>query len=72
MQMKDIIADTAGFDESVTPMIATINSHTNIPTAPQIMMDLLPTFSIMKNEIGVEQTLTKVVIKLIKKGLLMV
>jgi hypothetical protein len=72
MQMKDIIADTAGVEESVTPIIATINSQISIPRAPQIMIDLLPTFSIIKNEIGVEHTLTNVVIKLIRKGLLMV
>ncbi len=72
MQMNEIIAETAGLEESVTPMMATINSQTSIPRAPQIMIDLRPYFSMIQNEMGVEQTLTKVVIKLIKKGLLMV
>jgi hypothetical protein len=72
MQMKEIIADTAGLEVSVTPMMATMNSHTTMPKAPQIMIVLRPNLSMIQNEIGVEQTLTKVVIRLIKNGLLIV
>jgi hypothetical protein len=72
MQMNEIMAETAGLEESVTPMIATMNSHTTIPKAPQIMIDRLPKRSMIQKEIGVEQTFTKVVIKLIKNGLLIV
>lgn len=70
--MKAIIADTAACEVSVTPMIATMNSQISMPSAPQIMIDRLPTRSMMTNEIGVEQTLTSVVIKEIKKGFLIV
>lgn len=72
MQMKEIMAETAGLEESVTPIMPTKNSQISMPRAPQIMIDLRPNLSIIQNEIGVEQTLTKVVIKLIKKGLLIV
>ena len=72
MQMKEIMAETAGLEVSVTPMMATMNSHTTMPKAPQIMIVLRPNLSMIQNEIGVEQTLTKVVIRLIKNGLLIV
>ena len=59
-------------DESVTPMIATMNSQTTMPKAPQIIIVRRPNRSMIQNEIGVEQTFTSVVIKLIKNGLLIV
>lgn len=53
-------------------MIATMNWQTTMPMAPQIMIDLRPKRSMIQNERGVEHTLTRVVIKEIKKGFLIV
>ena len=72
MQIKAIIADTAAVESVVTPIMATMNSHISIPSAPQIMMVLRPNRSMIMNEIGVEQTFTRVVIKEIKNGFLIV
>jgi hypothetical protein len=71
--MNDIWALTAeGLDPSVTPIMPTMNSHTTIPTAPQMSRGRRPNLSIVQNETGVEQTLTKVVIRDIRKVFLIV
>lgn len=67
--MKAIDAETADLEVSVTPTMATINSHTNIPKAPQIMMERRPNLSMIQKEMGVEHTLTRVVMSEIRKGL---
>jgi hypothetical protein len=59
-------------DDQVTPTIPTMNSQTTIPKAPQIRIERRPNFSMIQKEIGVEQTFTRVVTRLIKKGCLMV
>jgi hypothetical protein len=58
MQMNEIMAETAGLEESVTPMMPTRNSQMSMPRAPQIMMDRRPYLSMIQKEIGVEQTFT--------------
>jgi hypothetical protein len=75
--MNAIWAETADWLFSlalptVTPRIATMNSHINMPRAPQIRIVRLPKRSTIQKERGVEQTLTKVVIRPIRKGLLIV
>lgn len=62
----------AGLSPSVTPIMATMNWQTTIPRAPQMSRGRRPNLSIVQKEMGVEQTLTSVVTKLIKKGFLMV
>jgi hypothetical protein len=61
-----------GLDPSTVPAMATINWHTTIPAAPQIKIVRLPNLSMIQKERGVEQTLTRVVTRPIRKGLLMV
>lgn len=71
--MKAISADTAeSLPPSVVPTMAMMNWHTTIPTAPQINNGRRPKRSTVQKEIGVEQTLTKVVINEIRNGLEMV
>jgi len=53
-------------------LTATMSWHDSMPSAPKINKGLLPNRSMVQNEIGVEQTLTSVVIRPIKNGLSMV
>jgi hypothetical protein len=50
-------------------MAPTMNSQMSMPRAPQMSKGRRPNFSMDQNEMGVEQTLTRVVIKEIRKGL---
>jgi hypothetical protein len=54
------------------PTIATMNWHTTMPTAPQMRSGRLPNFSTVKNETGVDTTLTSARTRDIKKGFLTV
>lgn len=66
--MNAIIVFTAASALVTVPMIATINWQMTIPNAPQMSRGRRPTFSILQNEIGVEKTLTRVVMSEIKNG----
>jgi len=57
---------------SVTPTMATMNWQMTMPRAPQMSRGRRPNFSTVQKETGVEQTLTMVVIMLMRKGFLMV
>lgn len=71
--MKEIMALTAlGFSPSVTPTMATMNWQTTIPRAPQRRSGRRPILSMAQKATGVEQTLTMVVIMLVRKGFLIV
>lgn len=71
--MNEIMALTAwGLLPSTVPTMATMNWQTTMPKAPQMSRARRPNFSMVQKEIGVEQTLTMVVIMLIRKGLLIV
>ena len=72
-QMKAIIAETAAwlFFEglpAVTPMIPTMNCMMTIPAPPMMRILRRPKRSIVQKEMGVEQTLTRVVIREMRKG----
>jgi hypothetical protein len=54
------------------PIMATMNSQTSIPIAPYIKSARLPNRSTVQKDNGVEQTLTRVVIREMRKGLLIV
>lgn len=68
--MKAISALTAAgsFPMGVTPTIATIYWHTTMPRAPQMRSGRRPNLSTVQNERGVERTLTRVVIRPMRKG----
>jgi hypothetical protein len=75
--MKAIWAETAEWlfwlgRPAVTPTIPTMNSQITIPKAPQMRIVRRPYLSMIQKEIGVEQTLTRVVTSWIKKGFEMV
>ena len=72
-QMKAIIAETAALLcfsilPAVTPMIPTINCIMTIPVPPMMRILRRPKRSTVQKEIGVEQTLTRVVIREMRKG----
>lgn len=77
-QMKAIMARVAAglagwsavFLPAVAPMAPTINCIMTIPAAPKTKMRRRPIFSTMMNEAGVESTLTRVVTRPIRNGLL--
>ena len=76
-QMKAIIAETAALFPNaglpaVTPMIATINCIMTIPVPPMMRILRRPKRSTVQKEIGVEQTLTSVVTREMRKGFLIV
>lgn len=56
----------------MVPIIATMNLQTTMPAAPQIRSGRRPNLSIVQNEIGVEHTLTNVVIREIRNRFLIV
>lgn len=66
------MAWTAAGELVMVPMMATINWQMTIPRAPQRSRGRRPILSIDQNEMGVEQTLTSVVIREIKNGFEMV
>ena len=68
IHMKAIMAETAAGSEVTVPVMATINWQMTIPNAPQTRSGRRPNLSMDQKEIGVEHTLTSVVIKLIRKG----
>ena len=70
IQMKAISALTAAgsFPTWLTPTIATMNWQTTMPRAPQIRRGRRPNFSTVQNEMGVEQTLTRVVMRPMRNG----
>ena len=71
--MNAIIALTVFWlSPSTVPAIATMNWQMTIPAAPQMRMVRRPSLSTIQKDRGVEQTLTRVVIREIKNGLLMV
>ena len=73
MQMNAIMAVTAAWLlGSAVPMMATMNWQMTMPRAPQMRSGRRPNFSIVQKEIGVEQTLTRVVMREMRKGLEMV
>lgn len=51
------------------PMTATMYWQITMPRAPQIKRGLRPTLSMLQKEMGVEQTLTRVVMREMRKGL---
>lgn len=63
---------TVSLEPATVPAIATINWQTIMPTAPQTRRGLRPKRSTVQKEIGVEHTLTKVVMSEMRKGLEMV
>ena len=74
-QMKAIMAETAALSclevlPAVTPMIPTMNCMMTIPEPPMMRILRRPKRSTVQKEIGVEQTLTRVVTREIKKGFL--
>jgi len=69
MQMKAIMTLTLAPVGLTVPMMATMNWHVSMPRAPQSRMVRLPNLSIIQNEIGVDRTLTRVVISPMRKGL---
>lgn len=76
-QMKAIIAETAAefFADclpAVTPMIPTMNCMMTIPVPPMIRILRRPKRSTVQKEMGVEQTLTRVVTREMRKGFLIV
>jgi hypothetical protein len=75
MQMKAIMAETAALFVSaplswptVTPTMPTIYWEMTIPVPPKINKLRRPNLSTIQNEMGVDRTLTRVVIKLMRKG----
>ena len=51
------------------PVMATMNWQMTMPRAPQTRRVRRPKRSMVQKEMGVEQTLTRVVIRLMRKGL---
>jgi hypothetical protein len=79
MQMKAIMEETAAWFvavplswPTVTPTIPTMYWEITMPLPPKMSKLRRPTLSTSQNEMGVEHTLTRVVIKLMRKGLLIV
>ena len=75
--MKAIIAETAALLcfsvlPAVTPMMPTMNCMVIIPVAPTRRSLRRPKRSTVQKERGVEQTFTRVVMRDMKKGLLIV
>ena len=75
MQMNAIMAETAALFVSaplswptVTPTMPTIYWEMTIPVPPKMSKLRRPNFSTIQNEMGVDRTLTRVVIKLMRKG----
>jgi len=62
---------TFAFPPSIVPIMATMNSQTTIPAAPQMRRGRRPKRSTVQKETGVLQTLTRVVMREIRKGLFM-
>lgn len=72
MQMKAIMTESETAECVIVPMMATVNWQIVIPTAPQRNRGRRPIFSIVQKEIGVENTLTRVVMRDIRNGSWMV
>jgi hypothetical protein len=73
IQMNAIIVLVAAWlPASTVPTIAMINWQTTIPKAPYRMSVRRPNLSMVQNANGVVQTLTRVVIREIKNGFLIV
>lgn len=76
-QMNAIMAETAAgsfldFLPAVTPMMPTMNCMMTIPEPPMMRILRRPKRSTVQKEMGVEQTLTRVVIREMRKGFLIV
>jgi hypothetical protein len=69
MQMKAIMTLTLTPELSIVPMIATMNWQVAMARAPQRRMVRRPNRSIIQKEMGVERTLTRVVMRPMRKGL---
>ena len=77
MQMKAIMALTADWlflsgAPAVTPMIPTMNCAMTIPVAPMMRIRRRPKRSTIQKARGVLRTLTRVVTREMRKGLLIV
>ena len=72
MQMKAIMALSAGGVLVTVPVMATMNWHTTMPKAPQMSSGRRPKRSMVQKEMGVEHTLTSVVMSEMRKGFWMV
>ena len=76
-QMNAIMAETAAgsfldFLPAVTPMMPTMNCMMTIPEPPMMRILRRPKRSTVQKEMGVEQTLTRVVTREMRKGFLIV
>lgn len=72
MQINVIMTESAAVESVTVPMMATTNWQIAMPSAPQRKRGRRPIFSMAQKEMGVENTLTRVVMREMRNGSWMV